>query len=86
MPGDPEQCRLYAARYLEYPSGPKTPHAAHHGYCMAQPGSFDALYCPPKQSLILGTARRGNTGRENHQWPSGTRVLNVEATRTTCQD
>jgi len=28
-------------------TGIYNPKVVHHGYCMAQPGSFDALYCPP---------------------------------------
>ena len=29
-----------------YATGIYNPHVMHHGHCIAQPGTFDALYCP----------------------------------------
>jgi hypothetical protein len=28
-------------------TGIYNPKVVHHGYCVAQPGSFNALFCPP---------------------------------------
>jgi hypothetical protein len=28
-------------------TGIYNPQVVHHGYCIAQPGSYDALFCPP---------------------------------------
>jgi hypothetical protein len=28
-------------------TGIYNPQVMHHGYCIAQPGSYDALFCPP---------------------------------------
>lgn len=28
-------------------TGIYNPPVMHHGHCIAEPGSFDALYCPP---------------------------------------
>jgi hypothetical protein len=29
-----------------YATGIYNPQVMHHGHCIAEPGSFDALYCP----------------------------------------
>ena len=29
-----------------YATGIYNPQVMHHGHCIAQPGTFDALYCP----------------------------------------
>ena len=31
-------------------TGIYTPQVMHHGRCIAQPGSFDALYCPAPEA------------------------------------
>ena len=38
-----------------------------HGRCLAQPGSFDAIYCPAARQHLLITLR--NTGHDNNARP-----------------
>ena len=33
-------------------TGIYNPHVMHHGRCIAEPGSFDALYCPAPEAAV----------------------------------
>ncbi len=47
---------IMAVPYLAA-TGIYNPQVMHHGHCIAQPGSFDALYClHPRHLLIIRTA------------------------------
>jgi hypothetical protein len=41
-------------------TGIYNPQVMHHGRCIAQPGSFDALYCAPPPEVATNRARRKN--------------------------